>query len=186
MWFKAKRNKKKLIRNPKIFWYRLIPFVIAEIQNPEWEGLQKAEVERKQKFEQLRKIYNSNGNWYILEGLDYYWFGWQIFTNKEKGILYNDSCHLQFNEKPDGKKFKMLEEQAREDIDNLWNNFYGFFKREKKYCTCKDSHLSCPEDINSAKCVYCGKPPRNKLKKGFTLIELLVVIAIILAYYLLW
>ena len=28
-----------------------------------------------------------------------------------------------------------------------------------KYCECNNSHLSCPEDIMSARCMYCGKQP---------------------------
>jgi hypothetical protein len=29
---------------------------------------------------------------------------------------------------------------------------------DKPYCTCTDSHLSCPEGIDTCRCVYCGKP----------------------------
>ena len=160
-----KKKRNKYIGKSKIYWYRAIPYVIAEIENPEWEKLKELEKEKKFRFKQLRKIYNSNGNWYILEGLDYFWFGLQIITKKEKEILFSDSCHFSFNEKSDKEKYQMLKEHAKENIDNLWDNFYKFFKKEKKYCTRKDNHLQVPGNIYTAKCSYCGKPPLNKLKK---------------------
>ena len=29
---------------------------------------------------------------------------------------------------------------------------------KKPYCTCIDTDLRCPKDINSLRCNYCGKP----------------------------
>lgn len=121
MWNIQKRNNKKIILNYKIIWYRLIPYVIAEMKNSEWKDLQKFSKEKKLKFEILNKIYNSNGNWYILEGLDYFWFRWNIFTNKENNILFSDSMWLRYNEKSDKEKYQMLKREAEESIDDIWN-----------------------------------------------------------------
>lgn len=41
--------------------------------------------------------------------------------------------------------------------------FYKKYKKLSKFCNCADSHLSVPGNISTARCVYCGKPPRNKL-----------------------
>ena len=72
MWFKMKRNNKKQILTYNIFWHRLIPFVIAEIRNHEWKGIIELEKEKQKKFDILRKMYNENGNWYIMKDGDRY------------------------------------------------------------------------------------------------------------------
>jgi len=129
MWFKMKRNNKKQILTYKIFWHRLIPFVIAEIRNHEWEGILKIEFEKKKKFKMLRQMYNKSGNWYILEGLDYFWFGKCIFTNTDKEVLYNDSLKLRFTEKEDSVVYNALVDDAKSDINNMWKEFYSKFKK---------------------------------------------------------
>jgi len=103
----------------KIHWYKFIPFVIAEIINPEWEKV-KSLIEKK-KLTELPKIYNKNGNWHILEGLDYFWLKKEWWTNKNKDILFNDSMFLRFNGKTDKEKYQMLVDTAKEDIDFIWS-----------------------------------------------------------------
>ncbi len=110
------RNVKKY----KIHWYRLIPFVIAEIENPEWDRL-KPLIE-KGELNSLAGIYNTmSGNWYVLEGLDYFWFRKKWLTNIDKDILFSDSMWLRFNGKPDEEKYEMLIDQAKENIDFIWS-----------------------------------------------------------------
>jgi len=115
---------RKKIKIYKIFWYHFIPYVIAELENSEWKAINEVEKKENFKFKALRDMYNSNGNWYILEGLDYFWFNKQIFTNTEEELLYNDSMHFNFNGKSDKEKFYMLKDIAKDDIKAIWNNFF--------------------------------------------------------------
>ena len=108
-------------KSHKIYWHRLIPFVIAEVENPEWEKI-KPLVE-KGELTEVPKIYNENGNWYLLEGLDYFWFKKEWWTNKNKEVLFSDSMFLRFNGKSDKEKYKMLIDRAKEDINELWSIF---------------------------------------------------------------
>ena len=123
-------KKRKSIVKHTIHWYKLFPYVISEMKNPEWSSLLKAEKEKHFVLKLVRKIYNSNGNWYILEGLDYFWFDLQIFTNRSTGILYNDSCYANFQDLSDKKRYERLKEIAQENIDKKWNNFYSKFKKK--------------------------------------------------------
>jgi hypothetical protein len=113
---KALKNK---VKEYKIYWYRLIPFVIAEIINPEWEKLQP--LIKEGKVSTLLKIYNTNGNWYVLEGLDLFLFERLIFSSK--GFLFSDSLCYQYINLKDEAKYKRLLNEAHEDIDNFWKNF---------------------------------------------------------------
>ncbi len=131
MWFKMKRNKTKRIKSYKIIWHRLIPFVIAEIHNHEWEDILKLEKEKKASFPALHKMYNKDGNWYIIEGLDYFWFNWKIFTKTYSEFLFDDSLHLQYNGMPDEERYKNLIKRTKEDIDSKWDKFYAKFKKKE-------------------------------------------------------
>jgi len=121
-WLKI--NKRKEILNYKIFWYKCVPFVIAEVKNREWGRLEEIEKKEGKTLEILKQMYNSNGNWYIVEGLDYFWFHRQLFTKQKEEVLFNDSMHLQYNGKSDNEKFKMLKEHAQADMDSIWNKIF--------------------------------------------------------------
>ena len=110
----------KKYENYKIHWHKFIPFVIAEVKNSEWEGIKSLIKEGT-----LSGIYNSTGNWYVLEGLDYFWFKKEWWTNRDKNILFSDSMWLRFNEKSDKEKYAMLIDQAKEDIDIIWDKFWN-------------------------------------------------------------
>ena len=107
-------EKLKRIVKCKIYWHRHIPFVIAEVINPEWEMLSESEVSKP-----LLEMYNENGNWYVLEGLDYFLFGKEWWTDTSNEILFNDSMHLWFNGKSDEEKYQMLLKIAKENIDQI-------------------------------------------------------------------
>jgi len=116
---------RKKIKVYKIFWYHFIPYVIAELENIEWKKIKEVEKKENFRFTGLQDMYNSNGNWYILEGLDYFWFNIRIFTNTSEELLYNDSMHFNFNDKSDKEKFIMLKDIAKNDIKTIWNNFFN-------------------------------------------------------------
>lgn len=109
--------------NYKIYWYRLIPFVIAECRNREWNLLEP--LIKTKKLTMLTKIYNTNGNWYVLEGLDYFFLGSHIYSSDR--FLFSDSMSLRFLEMSDENRRISLIEEAQEDIDKFWSNFYNYF-----------------------------------------------------------
>jgi len=119
--FKAFKERKKRVANYKIYWYKLIPFVIAEISNPEWESLQP--LIRENKISSLSKMYNKNGNWYVLEGLDYFFLGRNIYTRD--GFLFSDSLKFYYIElKTDKLRWDGLIEEAKSNIDEFYKNLF--------------------------------------------------------------
>ena len=109
-------------RKYKIYWHKLIPFVIAEITNPEWDKLQTLIKEKN--LTAIPKLYNSNGNWYVLEGLDYFLLEKEWWTDRDENLLFNDSLHSWFNGKPDEEKYKMLIDSAKRDINFIWKSIW--------------------------------------------------------------
>jgi len=123
--FKAFKERKKRVANYKIYWYKLIPFVIAEISNPEWESLQP--LIRENKISSLSKMYNKNGNWYVLEGLDYFFLGRNIYTRD--GFLFSDSLKFYYIElKTDKLRWDGLIEEAKSNIDEFYKDLLKIFK----------------------------------------------------------
>lgn len=114
--------RKKRIASYKIYWYKLIPFIIAEILNPEWDKLEP--MIKEGKLTTLTEMYNKNGNWYILEGLDYFYLGRHIYT--EDGFLFGDSMHFRHIKLSDKKKYQSLVDEAKENIDEFWKNLFTF------------------------------------------------------------
>jgi len=114
----------------KIYWHRLIPFAVAEVLNPEWKKL--LPLIEAGSCPLLAKMYTKNGNWYILEGLDLFIFGLRLFSNSKTNFLFNDSLHLRFQELSDKKRWELLVEIGKENIDDFWKNFYNKFKIKKK------------------------------------------------------
>lgn len=99
----------------KIYWHRFVPFVIAEAKNHEWEKLREG-VEAG-KFPVLSKIWNSDGGWYICEGLDFFLFGREWYTSTEHHRIFGDSMQLNCYGLPDDSKWNLLYEDAIYDID---------------------------------------------------------------------
>jgi len=118
------KQRRKRIAKYKIHWYRGFPYVIAEVINTEWKGLQKLMKEKGHALPMIKRMYNSNGNWYLLESLSYFFLGRTLFKNKNE-FLFNDSLHFNFDGKSDEEKYKMLIGYAKNDIDVFWSEFYS-------------------------------------------------------------
>lgn len=109
----------KKVSSFKIIWHRFIPFVIAEMINSEWKELEPLVLEGKLPI--LSEVYNKSGNWYVIEGLDYFFFGIQILTSVEKHFLFNDSTNFGFMGMPDEQRYSNLISQTKFDIDLYWD-----------------------------------------------------------------
>lgn len=115
-------KKRKQILNYKIYWYKLIPYIIAEIENKEWKAL--LPLIKKKLLPTIERLYNKNGNWYVLEGLDYFFFGKSIYSSSHKDFLFSDSLKLACEDLSDENKYKQLRYEAKEDIDNFYKNLF--------------------------------------------------------------
>lgn len=113
--FFFKRLRK--LNNYKIYWHRWVPFVIAEVRNVEYENLKRLGIT--EQFPMLLTMWNENGNFYILEGLDYFLFGKQWYTKKEHSRVFGDSMRMNCEGLTDSEKMKLLIDDAIYDID-LW------------------------------------------------------------------
>ena len=145
--FNSKRNLKQNIANYKIYWYRLIPYVIAECINHEWSTLKPLILSKK--LTQLPKLYNSNNNWYILEGLDYFFLGRHIYSSD--CFLFGDSLHLQFQDLSDEDRKIRLIEEAQSDINNFWVDFYNSFTIKNLINKIKNSYAKAITYITRSK-----------------------------------
>lgn len=129
-----RKSNRKCIKNYRIYWYKMIPFVIAEIINPEWESIKKIEKETDIKFDSLREIYTKDGGWFVLEGLDFFFLNKFIYSSERR--IYSDSIRLAsifpFEKKhTDKEKYEAMIDSAKEDIDKMWKNFFKISKHKK-------------------------------------------------------
>jgi len=126
------KNQRDRITNHKIYWYRCIPFVIAKVTNPEWELLKPLIKEKK--LTMIAEMYNDDGSWYILEGIDYFYFKKFIYSSSNKEFLFSDTMKLRYtgsifsdnkaDKISDKEKKKCLINDAKGEIDNFWENIF--------------------------------------------------------------
>lgn len=107
------QDRKKYVRFHRWYWYKLIPFVVADVKNHEWEKIPKLK-----EFTSLKQIYNYDGGWYILENPLF----WYLGVGSEF-CLY-DSLHMEHRDMSEDHRWLSMIEYAKCDIDEFWEQTY--------------------------------------------------------------
>ena len=105
--------RRKFYKHWRWYWYRGIPYVIAEVINQEWSRIKEIPG-----MNTTKSMYNFDGNWYILESPFYWWLGFNL-----KEFCFYDSLHLEHANMSEDERWLDMKHRAESDIDAFLEKF---------------------------------------------------------------
>ncbi len=116
-----KMRNKKAFEHHLWYWHKGIPFVVAEVKNPEFDKL----LSIKERIPLLLEMYNKDGNWFVLEHPLYWFLG--IGLGRYNNWCFYDSLHMEHTKMTDDQRWQSLIDKAEWDIDNFYKKIFNPF-----------------------------------------------------------